>query len=676
MLAAVAATNAGAPASSEKDEIWSTILKGVASSKIVPTKNVLILGDSGSGKSTLIHYLKNDPGPQPAPTDADQLPPSNFNVGTNTYTPMPVDALDDDVANNLALGYTYVDIQDEDNEAMARLGLYQLGLSASEYLPLLKFALSVDTISDCMVLLVVEWTRPGAFLESLQRWIHVVDHTINEIAKQGASPESSWTKGKAVLEELGDKLQLYLKTYTEPAHSNGLSMTASTSTSSVPSTPTASSSTFIPTSSSTTANGTTTGTTTTTMTSTAADQVTLPLPSGCLTTNYGLPIAVVCCKSDYFTQLEHSGDFKDDQFDYIQQMLRCICMKCESNGQMDRKRGQKQKFLLMFAFFFCVCVYADGAALFYTSTLRPFTFHHLRQYVLHRLLSTTSKPYPYPYRAQVVERDCVAVPSGWDSWGKIRILRDGFDCEAVNQGWDADMEALQDRQQPGAHGARGTYEDIIANADHVEQPLNVAPIVTCEDEQVFLERHYDTLQRASDGPSRQGTGASISRPSVVGPLGVSSMTLDLMRAAGDKDSDHLLSRTMRGGDDKKIPSPIQTSPAYGVGGSSLAGATGNSSASAAAAAAAAGAGNAGANPLSSAAGGASNEVLANFFQSLLSKKAGGGSSSPTAATSPTSSLLNGSSATSLRDDSNRKASIHRKEVHKELDRMRQSVGKP
>lgn len=28
----------------EKDELWSGILKGVASSKIVPTKNVLILG--------------------------------------------------------------------------------------------------------------------------------------------------------------------------------------------------------------------------------------------------------------------------------------------------------------------------------------------------------------------------------------------------------------------------------------------------------------------------------------------------------------------------------------------------------------------------------------------------------------------------------------------------------
>ncbi|ORX59438.1 dynein light intermediate chain [Hesseltinella vesiculosa] len=611
MLSAVAAANGGIPLpSSEKDEIWSSILKGVASSKMVPTKNVLILGDSSSGKSTLIHYLKNDPGPQPAASETDQLPPSSFNVSaTNTYTPMPVDALDDDVANNLALGYTYVDIQDEDNEAMARLGLYQLGISASEYLPLIKFALSVETMADCMVLLVLDWSRPGKFLESLQRWINVIDHTVNEIAKQGSNPESSWSRGKVVLEELGEKLQLYLKSYTEPTQANGFNLTASTSTSSIPSTPT---SNFVPVTS-------TTSTTTNGMTSSNVDQVTLPLPSGCLSTNYGLPIAVVCTKTDCFTQLEHSHDFKDDQFDYIQQMLRCICMKY-------------------------------GAALFYTSTLRPYTFHYLRQYVLHRLLTTTTKHYPYPYKAQVVERDLVAVPSGWDSWGKIRILRDGFDCEAVNQGWDADMEALQDRQAPGAHGARGMYEDIITDAESVEQPLNATPIVTCEDEQVFLERHFDTLQRASDGPSRQGTGATVTKPSVVGPLGVSSMTLDLMRGSAERETDHLLPRTMRAsGDDKKLPSPIQTSPNYG-----------NSSA----------AGTAG-NTLSSATTGASNEVLANFFQSLLSKKAGG--SSPTTASSPTSSLLNGSLT---REDTTRKPSIHRKEVHKELDRMRQSVAKP
>ncbi|CAO3628562.1 unnamed protein product [Cunninghamella echinulata] len=612
--------------SSEKDEIWSTILKGVASSKMVPTKNILILGDSGSGKSTLVHYLKNNPGPQPVVSETDNLPPSSFNVSaSNNYTHMPIENLDEDVANNLALGYTYVDIQDE-NEAVARLGFYQLGLSASEYLPLLKFALSADTLQDSMVILVLDWTRPWKFLESLQRWMNVLDHTINEIRKEGSNPDSSWTKGKAILDELREKVEFYLKTYSEPVpNSNTFNITASTSTSSVPSTST---NNFVPTT--LVSNSTTT---------TAADQVTLPLPSGCLTTNYGIPISVVCCKSDYFTKLEQTYDYKDDQFDFIQQTLRSICMKY-------------------------------GAALFYTSTLRPYTFHNLRQYILHRVLTTSTKTYPYLIKAQVVERDSVAVPAGWDSWGKIRVLRE-FDCEAVNQGWDADLESLLDRQPHGSHGARGVYEDAITSPEKEEQPLNIPLTVTCEDEQVFLERHFETLQRATDGPSRQGTGASATaRPSVVGPLGVSPATIDLMRIGSEKEGE-MNTRISRTKEDKllnKGPSPIQTTPSA-VGSAPSA-----------------------TSPLgvgANAAAGASNEVLANFFQSLLIKKVASGGS-PTSA-SPTSSLLNGglgngtgsglsgsgsSGSGSGRDESARRSALNRKEVHKELDRMRQYVNKP
>lgn len=110
-----------------------------------------------------------------------------------------------------------------------------------------------------------------------------------------------------------------------------------------------------------------------------------------------------------------------------------------------------------------------GAALFYTSTLQPYTFHNLRQYILHRLLTTATKSYPFKLKAQVVERDAVLVPAGWDSWGKLRVLRDGFDCESVHQGWESDMDAVTDRQQPGTHGARGNYEEVITNPNANDQ---------------------------------------------------------------------------------------------------------------------------------------------------------------------------------------------------------------
>ena len=75
------------------------------------TRERTILGEPGVGKSTLVNYLKNDPGPQ-------QL--SNFEKEDNTpfssapihlYTPFT-----EEDTSDLALGYTYVDIKDEENE--------------------------------------------------------------------------------------------------------------------------------------------------------------------------------------------------------------------------------------------------------------------------------------------------------------------------------------------------------------------------------------------------------------------------------------------------------------------------------------------------------------------------------------------------------------------------------
>jgi dynein light intermediate chain 1 len=185
-------------------------------------------GDSLSGKSTLIHFLKNDPGPQPIRPDNDDVPAASFGANNN-YIPLPVENLDDDTTSTLALGYNVIDIQDEENEgeprkqlyinsslftlssfiAIARLGVYQLGLSAAEYVPLLKFALNTDTLSDSCAIIILDWTRPWTFLESLQRWMHILQHRINEICKDGAAGET-WSKGKAVVDELREKGNLII----------------------------------------------------------------------------------------------------------------------------------------------------------------------------------------------------------------------------------------------------------------------------------------------------------------------------------------------------------------------------------------------------------------------------------------------------------------------------------
>lgn len=91
--------------------------------------------------------------------------------------------------------------------AIARLGVYQLGLSAVEYMPLLKFALGADTLADSAVIIVLDWTRPWEFLETFQRWIDVLQHRIDEICKEGSAGES-WSRGKAVVDDLREKGRL------------------------------------------------------------------------------------------------------------------------------------------------------------------------------------------------------------------------------------------------------------------------------------------------------------------------------------------------------------------------------------------------------------------------------------------------------------------------------------
>lgn len=79
-------------------------------------------------------------------------------------------------------------------------------------------------------------------------------------------------------------------------------------------------------------------------------------------------------------------------------------------------------------------------------------------------------------------------------------------------------------------------------------------------------------------------------------------------------------------------------------------------------------------------GGPSHEVLANFFQSLLVKKASSSGSSPTTTLLGNSGFGNreedGNNTPSTPTGTARRSTISRKDVHKELDRIRQYVNKP
>lgn len=79
----------------------------------------------------------------------------------------------------------------------------------------------------------------------------------------------------------------------------------------------------------------------------------------------------------------------------------------------------------------------DGASLIYTAPVTPSPIQSLIHSSLgiRSLLQKTQ-----PLKHNVIDRDKIVVPPNWDSWGKIRVLREGFEVEDVSKGWSIDID--------------------------------------------------------------------------------------------------------------------------------------------------------------------------------------------------------------------------------------------
>ncbi|KAK4057713.1 hypothetical protein OIO90_001361 [Microbotryomycetes sp. JL221] len=457
------------------DDLWSSILNSVAGNKGILTKNVIVLGHPRTGKSTLVSRLGSNTGEE------------------------PMTASDASTHDDLGLSYNVVNVQDEsDQEIMARLGVYQLASPQPPVSSLLPLALSPVTMLDSIVLIMLDWQQPWSFVRHLQAWMNLLhqSNTTNtdertfltaqskrqfSLIDDSAPPPPPDLRRPAdeVPKTLdGSTVETRFRHYVEP------NATATTSSN----------------------------------TSHLIDKDS-PLPDGALTNNLGLDIVIVCSKADHIATLERDRQIKEEQYDYIQQMLRTIALEY-------------------------------GAGVFFTSTTRPESFSRLRSYILHRLfgssssLSTTNQSTStssssasssasreflnFKFKANVVDKQQVTVPSGWDSWGKIKILRETFEPNQICSLWNSSLKqdddnavVDQDRQQYGS-GIRKESDQIVANredrkdqnivteyekviVDFDSQTLsnvNPSPTIQAEDEQIFLKKHYQHLQKLMENDPR------------------------------------------------------------------------------------------------------------------------------------------------------------------------------
>jgi dynein light intermediate chain 1 len=223
------------------------------------------------------------------------------------------------------------------------------------------------------------------------------------------------------------------------------------------------------------------------------ENVKIPLGPGEWDEPLGIPLCVVCQNADKIESLEKERGWKEEQFDFILQYLRTILLK-------------------------------HGSSLVYTMPTAPGSL----QTLIHSTLGIKSLLKQEQLRHNVTDRDRVLVPPNWDSWAKIRILREGFDIESVSERWSVDIEIprhmrITDGQAPavGEEGdqsngepeptpiveetedgpsATSLYEDTIRNPE-TDYPLSslskqVNGIeVTSKDPQVFLTEQVTVLEQ-------------------------------------------------------------------------------------------------------------------------------------------------------------------------------------
>uniref|UniRef100_A0AAX7TUZ2 Dynein light intermediate chain n=1 Tax=Astatotilapia calliptera TaxID=8154 RepID=A0AAX7TUZ2_ASTCA len=231
----------------EGQTLWSSILSEVStrsSSKLPSGKNILIFGEDGSGKTTLMAKLQG----------------AEHNK------------------KGRGLEYLYLSVHDEDRDDLTRCNVWILD-GDLYHKGLLKFAVTAQSLPDCLAVFVVDMSRPWTTMESLQKWASVLrDH----VDKLKIPPEN--------MREMEQKMIKAFQEYTEPEDATPSSPQRRA--------PTAG----------------------------EDEDVVLPLGENTLTHNLGIPVLIVCTKCDAVSVLEKEHDYRDEHFDFIQSHIRRFCL--------------------------------------------------------------------------------------------------------------------------------------------------------------------------------------------------------------------------------------------------------------------------------------------------------------------------------------------------------------
>jgi dynein light intermediate chain 1 len=134
-----------------KKDLWSSMLDSVASGKRLPEKNIIMLGGTVDSQREFFESLSATEVRRTLDRQASRLPP---------------------VANSFALGYTYYDVLDADQEdTLARISLYTLTSPSPAFASLLQPLLTPQSIPNTLIVILLDWSQPWKWMRQLRDWI-------------------------------------------------------------------------------------------------------------------------------------------------------------------------------------------------------------------------------------------------------------------------------------------------------------------------------------------------------------------------------------------------------------------------------------------------------------------------------------------------------------------------
>ncbi|KAL9112721.1 MAG: hypothetical protein Q9227_003024 [Pyrenula ochraceoflavens] len=447
----------------EKKNIWNSMLDDVATTKGLPEKQLIVLDQ----QREFLDLLNPESSKPPKFTRDHHHHRNSSNRKPNTPP----------ISNRYALGYTYQDILDADqDDILARLSIYTLHTPSPTFTPFLSRLFTRASIPNTLIAILLDWANPWKWPRQLRQWIRLL---------------------RAALITLDDEVKVAMEEnvteWREKRKGGGGG--GGGEGSAVPPPPSA-------------AGGGSGGGEAERMTqqqkSTAATnapvQHTTPpvVGPGEWDEGLGVPLCFVCHNAEKIERLEKDFGWEEGEFDFIAQWMRTVLLK-------------------------------HGGSIIYSSSFDPGPVQLLINSSLgiHSLLQREKVKY------NIVDRDKMLIPPNWDSWAKIRILNDEFDLEGLSNAWsveiqdppeeisatdlnnihskDSDQDQDQDQQKllqapppDPSTSAVAIFEATLPTPSEASSsstttqpnPLSATPNeVTCPDIQAFLQTQAEVLEK-------------------------------------------------------------------------------------------------------------------------------------------------------------------------------------